>query len=611
MEPLSGIADLVWVLLFSALGGMLSVRFRVPPVAGLLVVGMIIGPPVLNLVNPASIGTFADIGAVLLLFMIGVEFSITKLLSTGLRAIISSMFLLLLLFIMMHEVALLLGMDFITSLFIASMFSMSSTAIMMKILEQKKLIERPEVPVLVTILIIEDIFAVFMLTFFSNLKIGIQGGDGFISSIVIALGILAFTYVVLLKLLKDFSSVFFRYQADDTLILFASALCIGMSVLASLLGLTPAVGAFLAGSMISALPNGRDFERSTRPFSVVFSSFFFLSVGMLIQPDAILGAVVPSIIIIASFSFLIFLATALTFFLITASGRSSIFAGLAMIPLGEFSLLIAKESVGLTSFNLVGLASVGVLITSLISSLTLDRAERIYVGFRKMLPPRFIGRLTDASGYFRNVLSAFEPQGYFHKVLVQEIRRITVDLLYLAGAIMFYWLAKHYLGFQIDANGTMIPADMALLAIICLASLIPIGRILLSVKRLFDALSTIFSRTTPQSSKGAILRNVMIALLCFFIFANFYLIVGFMMLPPLFNWLSLVFGMLFVFFLWSAIRAASLGFFLNENRTISLLSSEIVVSDDDVMVVRGDRSGRGREENGRHRARGTRGNGGQ
>ena len=615
MEPISGIADLVLVLLFSAISGILSVRFRIPPVAGLLIVGMLIGPNMLDLVNPGAIGTYSDIGAVLLLFMIGLEFSVTKLLSSGLRAVISSMVLMVMLFILMHEVAVLLGFDFITSLFIAATFSMSSTAIMMKILEQKKLIERPEVPVLVTILIIEDVVAIFMLTFFSNLRNGLHAGDGYLSSIIIAIGILVFTYIILLKFLKDFSTVFFRYQADDTLILFASILCIGMSALASLLGFTPAIGAFLAGSLISALPNGREFERSIRPFSVVFSSFFFLSVGMLVMPGAILVSALPSALIILSFIILVFLATSVTFFLTTASGRSSIFAGLAMIPLGEFSLLIAKEGAGLTGIDLVGLVSAGVLVTSLVSSLSLDSAERLYVGIRKMLPIRFIQRFTDASGYFRNVVSAFEPKGYFHKVLLHEVNRITVDVLYLAGATMFFWMGRNYLGFQMDILGNAMPADLALLAVLSALSLIPIARILLSVKRLFDALSSIFSRTTPQTSKGAILRNIVISSLFFVVFATFNLIVNFMLLPPQFNWLALIFAAFSIFFFWSAIRAASLGFFLNETHGISLLRSEIMVSRDDAVVVgkrndrsRGDDGDSGAKRNGRHRHAG---NGGQ
>jgi CPA2 family monovalent cation:H+ antiporter-2 len=163
----AAIFDFAWVLLFAALAGMVSVRLRLPPVAGLLVAGMLIGPNVLRLVELPTIEAFAEIGSVLLLFMIGVEFSIAKLMATGIRAVLSSLLLIFLTFTIMHEIAILLGFDIITSLFIGSMFSMSSTAIMMKILEQKKLVDRQEAPVLVAILIIEDIIAVFMLTFFS------------------------------------------------------------------------------------------------------------------------------------------------------------------------------------------------------------------------------------------------------------------------------------------------------------------------------------------------------------------------------------------------------------------------------------------------------------
>jgi len=198
----SAIIDFEWILLFAAIAGIIAVRLRMPPVAGLLFAGMIIGPNMLNLVDTPTIDMLAELGAVLLLFMIGVEFSITKLLSSGLRAIISSILLVFLSFTIMHEVAILLGFDYVTSLFIASMFSLSSTAIMMKILEQKRLVNRNETPVLITILIIEDLIAVFMLTFFSSMKSGSFSSDGLVGAVLVSLAVMAFAYLVLLRVLK-------------------------------------------------------------------------------------------------------------------------------------------------------------------------------------------------------------------------------------------------------------------------------------------------------------------------------------------------------------------------------------------------------------------------
>ncbi len=581
------ILDFGWVLLFAALAGMLSVRLRIPPVAGLLVAGMVIGPNIMHLVDLPTIEAFAEIGSVLLLFMIGVEFSIAKLLSTGLRAILASLILVFLMFTLMHEIALLLGFDSITSLFIGSMFSMSSTAIMMKLLEQKKLIDRQEVPVLIAILIIEDILAVFMLTFFSNLKGGSYAGEGLLGAVIVSMGILAFGYMILLRVLQKFSQIFLQYQADDTLILFSFTLGIGMSVIASILGLTPAIGAFLAGSILSGLPNGRDFERSIRPFSHVFSSFFFLSVGMLIDPSALFQYADLALILIGSFMVLVILMAALAFYLISTSGRSSFFAGVAMLPLGEFSLLIAKESVGLTSVNLVGIASFGVLITSLVCSFALSHSERLYLWFKSRLPQKFLSTLKDSSSYFLNVVSSFEPEGYFNRLLMTEVKAGFSDIIYMLAASMFYFIARTYLQFPLTFAGYVFTAATALLVLLVVISLVPLFRLFVSAKRLFDALSMIFSRTSPTATKGSILRNVIIGSVLLFLFSNFYILVDVLLLPRIFNWLAVLFGMLSLFFFWSAVRASTLWLLLSKRQPADILTQRIVTSEDDAIVVAG------------------------
>lgn len=577
-----------WILLFAAIAGIVAVKLRMPPVAGLLVAGMLMGPNMLNLVDMPTIDMLAELGAVLLLFMIGVEFSVAKLLSNGLRAIISSVILVFLTFAVMHEVAILLGYDYLSSLFIAAMLSLSSTAIMMKILEQKRLIDRHETPVLITMLIIEDLLAVFMLTFFSSMKSGTFSSEDLVGAVLVSFAVMIFAYLVLLRLLKKFSIIFLRYQAEDTLILFAFALGVGMSVLASVVGLTPSIGAFLAGSLIAALPIGREVEHAIRPFSHVFSSFFFISVGMLISPAALLVSADMTLVLIIAFMVTVFLSAAFAFFLISASGRSAVFAGFAMLPLGEFSLLIAKESVGVVSADLVGVASIGVLVTSLACSISLNRTERMYAWLDSHLPPWFIDNLRGASGYFRNVLSAFEPGGYFHRVFISELKKSSSDIFYLVGAVIFYYAARQFLQFEIAFFGYYLMAHTALLIIMAALFLVSLSRLLLSVKRLFDALATIFSRSTPQASQMSIVRNIVIAGTLFMLFANSYLVIDILKLPKEFNWAALLFGVLSVFFMWSAIRASSLWLFLREHKPLDILKSQIMASEDDYIIVGGN-----------------------
>ncbi|MFH1520692.1 MAG: cation:proton antiporter, partial [Candidatus Micrarchaeota archaeon] len=506
------------VLLFAALAGIVSVRFKFPPVVGLLFAGMIIGPNLLNFVNPPTIELIAEVGAILLLFMVGVEFSVAKLFSTGLRAVLSGFLLILLTFTIMHEISILLGFDQITALFLASVFSMSSTAIMMKLLEQKKLLNHTEIPLLVTILIIEDIVAVFLLTFFSNMKNGAYDPENIFGAILISLGILIFSYFILLQVIRKLSVIFFRYQTEDTLILFSLALGLGMSSLAALLNLSPAIGAFLAGSVVAGLPNGKDFENSIRPFSVVFSSFFFLSIGMLIDPSALFASLDVTLILVFSFLITVFLATTFAFYLISSSGRSSIFAGLAMLPLGEFSLLIAKESIGVIQLNLVSIVSIGVLISSIVCSLSLRKSDAIYHFLKQKMPHTLLDTLKNASGYFRNVMTAFESRGYFHTKFVSEIYSVRWDIVYITASVLIFWFSRSYLQFVILLSDFEIQADHLLFLFLALLLILPSYRLLSSTKRLLDALSVVFSQTTASAKKGHIIRNLTISALFFLVF---------------------------------------------------------------------------------------------
>ena len=577
-----------WMVLAAAFAGLIAAKFRLPPPVLLLLAGMIIGPSFFHLIDVESVDFFAQVGSILLLFMIGIEFSIPKLLSIGLRAVISSLILFFITFIVMHEAALLLGFGDLESLFIAAMFSMSSTALIMRILEQEGFSWREEVPVLVGMLVIEDMIAVFLLALFSGLRGGSFSPEELVRASFTAFAILGISYIVLLKVLESLAEFFFKEASEDVKVLFAFALGLGMSGLASMLGLSPAIGAFLAGSLMSAVPNCKDLERSVRPFGLVFSAFFFLSVGMFISPAA-LGPFIPQLLlIILIFMAIVLLATGFTFYLQSSSGRSATFAGLAMLPLSEFALLLAQNGPQNLSFDPIGFAAVGVLLTSITCAFTINHHESLYLIFRNRLPIKLLSTMTHASKYFRSVIAAFEPGGYFHKLCVAEFRKSASDALFLVWAGLFYWLSVLNFHYLINIGGGTFYLDSFVLFIMILLSLIPISRIFLSFKRLFDALSTIFSRTTPQSSKQTILRNLIISAVLFAIFANFYLVIAFLHLPPAFLWLSLLFGAGCIFFLWSAIRALSLGFFLSEGQLGSFGAEPVKALDEDVVFIKGN-----------------------
>jgi CPA2 family monovalent cation:H+ antiporter-2 len=578
------VVDFVWVVLFAAFAGVLSNKLNLPFVALLLFFGMFIGPNFTSLVKVEAIQLFADIGAILLLFLVGVEFNISKMLSVGIRAVFATFVLMFLTFLVIYEGSLFLGLAGFDAILVASMFSMSSTAIMIKNLEQKGLVDMPEVPTLIAILVIEDIVAVFLLAIFSNLGSSNFTTSSFLTAFSIGLGALVFCYLILADLLKKFSAIFLQNASIDLLVLVSFSLGILMSAIASLVGISPAIGSFLAGSLISGVPRSREIEHSMRSFSLVFSSFFFMSVGLLINPAELMQSGPLTIALILLFMTTVFLSSAFAFFLINPSGRSAIFAGAALIPLGEFSLLIAKEGMALSSVNLVSIASVGVLISSIVASLAIDRRKSVYLNLRTRLPGSFFTTLDNFSHYLLGVISSFEPGGYFHRVFLDEMKKSIFNVLFITGSVLFLFPAQVYLSIPLQLFGKTHYLSQLLILVVLLICVIPLYRLLQSAKRLMDALSSVFSRTTPSASKGQVFRNFVIAVASFLIFLNFRLIISSLYLPDVFIWFSIVFVVVSIFFFWSTIRAISFGLFLSDRR-VDFLKPKITVLEDDVVVV--------------------------
>ncbi|MFH1470835.1 MAG: cation:proton antiporter, partial [Candidatus Micrarchaeota archaeon] len=168
IEP---IAQLGVVSMFALLGGVIATRFNKPSVLGLLVAGALIGPNALGLVHEAGLITIlTEIGAVLLLFRIGLEFNVSKLLKIGPRAIVVGVLKISFVFIVTYEASLLLGLTIFESMILGATVSITSTAIVAKILAEKGMSRRPEYKLLIATLIIEDVFAIFMLTLVSSLR---------------------------------------------------------------------------------------------------------------------------------------------------------------------------------------------------------------------------------------------------------------------------------------------------------------------------------------------------------------------------------------------------------------------------------------------------------
>ncbi|MFH1106529.1 MAG: cation:proton antiporter [Candidatus Micrarchaeota archaeon] len=388
------------LVVFATLAGLIANRLRQPPVLGLLAIGAVIGPNLLGWVTQSElVNSFADIGAVLLLFTIGFEFSLSRLFEYGKRSFFIALSKLGIVFFLTFELASLAGLDATSSIAIGAIVAITSTALMIRLVEQKSLKDREEIPLLLGTLVIEDIFAVIALTMISGLGTGEFGAIAVMRNILFAIFALIALYAAIFMVLNRLFDWITKYQARETMIFLALSIGIGFSYFAEYLGLTPSIGAFLAGSLVASMPRAKTLEESIHPFSLAFSSIFFVSIGMLINLGSVWSNIGLVLLLCAANLVFKFAGAATSTYIFGFNGRQAAFSGLAMLSVGEFSLLIAKEAQASVPIDLLGITSALVFTSVLATSMFANRSSEVYLLISRLMPPgvKRAGRETAAA----------------------------------------------------------------------------------------------------------------------------------------------------------------------------------------------------------------------
>ena len=508
------------ILFFCAIiGGIIAARFKQPAVFGLLLVGAVIGPNLLNLVQDLSmIKIMADFGAILILFIIGLEFDVSKLMKLGARSILIGLLKFAIVLFFGYEVTLLMGFGSKAALFIGVILSFSSTIVVIKVLEQKEMFRRKEVPLLIAVLIIEDILAVLALTFFSGVK---DSGSGLISTferIIFSIAILIFVYFVMMKILKYAVNIILKNSSDESVLTFLS-LGIGasFSYFAFYLGLTPSAGAFLAGSLIASLPNAKEYSKVIQPYSLIFTSIFFIAMGTLVDFKTIQLnlALITALILVVLISRLIGIGF-LTFLLANFKNEQPLFSSIAMISVGEFSLLVAKESkkfgIGL---DLVTITAAIIFISAMLMSIFINYSENLHNALNSRISLKARLKLERISNYMRKFFDQIEIENFFTKKLRSESKLFLI--LVILFTFTFFILRRISLIIQFNNKPFILYSFYVISSIILIYIL---NLIYKRLKVMHYTLSVIL--TNVDNSKNLkkckkILNNLLIALMLLFL----------------------------------------------------------------------------------------------
>jgi len=339
------LTDIVIILALATGVLLLCSRFRIPTVVGLLLTGIVAGPQSAALVGAAAeVKALAEIGVILLLFAIGIEFSFKQLLSIGRAALLGGALQVASSIAAAFCIARPWGVPAGRSVFFGFLLALSSTAIVLKLLQQKGNIDTPEGKTALAVLIFQDIAVVPMMLVLPLLagKGGLLTAGAWSTLLLKGVAIIAIVFVGAKWLVPSLLYLAAGTRSRELFLLTVVGLCLGVSWLTSLAGLSLALGAFLAGLIISESEYNHQALGSIVPFRDVFSSFFFVSIGMLFDPVFFVQRYGLILLLAVGVVAVKALAATLAVGFLGLPLRTAIIAALTLSQIGEFSFILSN-----------------------------------------------------------------------------------------------------------------------------------------------------------------------------------------------------------------------------------------------------------------------------
>jgi CPA2 family monovalent cation:H+ antiporter-2 len=375
------VMDLAIIMLVAAIMIAIAFKLKQPMVIGYIFAGMIIGPytPPFTLVSSLeTINLLAELGIIMLLFVVGTEFPVAKLRAVGRISLMVALAealgtLMIVFFIAQH-----LGFSFFDSMFLSLAMSITSTVVTVRVLEELGLIQDKSSLLLLGISIVEDILAISILAILQSVAAADAGGDGAnnfsILSIAISIGVVgAFIGSILVIGSKYMPRIIDRVGRtnDYTLLLLVIlALAFGLSFVAQGLGLSVATGAFLAGVLVAESKSASVAKIMTVPLRDMFAAIFFISIGALMDISLIPIFIIPAaILILASFASKFLIVTSILS-MAKIDNTTALRTGLGMASAkGELSLVVVKggQDVGAITNSILPILGVVTIVTTFIT----------------------------------------------------------------------------------------------------------------------------------------------------------------------------------------------------------------------------------------------------
>ena len=394
------VKDLALILVVAGFVTLLFKKLKQPLVLGYIVAGFLVSPHMpytMSVVDQGDIQTWADIGVIFLLFSLGLDFSIKKILKMGASPIIAACTII----FCMLALGIIVGHSFgwkeMDCIFLGGMVAMSSTTIIYKAFSDMGLTQQGFASTVMSVLILEDILAIVMMVMLSTVASG-NSPDGvqLIGSIMKIGFFLVLWFVVGLFAIPLFLRSVRKILNNETLLIVSLGFCCLMAVTSTQVGFSAAFGAFVMGSILAETVEVDKIIRLVDPVKNLFGAIFFVSVGMLVKPDVIVQYALPILLLVITILVGQALFGTLGYLLGGQTLKNAMRCGFSMAQVGEFAFIIATlgKSLGVISEFLYPVVVAVSVITTFLTPYMIRAAEPCYNVLVKHLPKRWVRRLT-------------------------------------------------------------------------------------------------------------------------------------------------------------------------------------------------------------------------
>ena len=451
------VKDLALILIVASIVTLIFKKLRQPLVLGYIVAGFIVSPHMpltMSVIDKENIHTWADIGVMFLLFSLGLDFSIKKILKMGVSPFISAI---IIVFSMMM-LGMVTGHAFSWSkmdcIFLGGMMAMSSTTIIYKAFDDMGLRQQRFAGLVMSVLILEDILAIVMMVMLSAIASGNNPDGGQMLGSVIKIGFfLVLWFVVGLFAIPTFLRHTRKLMSSETMIIVALGLCCAMAWISSSVGFSSAFGAFVMGSILAETIEADKIIRLVEPVKNLFGAIFFVSVGMLVNPKILVAYALPiGVLVIAILAGQAIFGT-LGFMLSGQPLKTAMRCGFSLAQIGEFAFIIASLglSLGVISEFLYPVVVAVSVITTFLTPYMIRAAAPCYTFLEHHLPKRWLRRLNHMGtehqasaaekGLWQRLLKKMALNTLIYSILITAITAVmlTFFLPFIRHLLPHWW----------------------------------------------------------------------------------------------------------------------------------------------------------------------------